>query len=99
MNEYGGLLVDKLLNILPGRKLSIRCRLFPYPEDTNVYLNWNRESNRSMPQGSNIKKGTLIINNIRTDDYGNYTCTGTAENGKRVYTAKTQLHVSGKLWT
>ncbi|XP_031778282.1 basement membrane-specific heparan sulfate proteoglycan core protein isoform X4 [Nasonia vitripennis] len=92
-SKHSGLLVDRLSNIPSGGKVSMRCQLFPYPEDKNIYLDWKREDGRLMPQESTVSDGILYINDLKKEDSGEYTCFGVDAYGKQVFSAKTQLHV------
>lgn len=74
----------------------MRCQLFPYPEDKNIYLDWKREDSRPMPRGSTVSDGILYINDLKKEDSGEYTCFGVDAYGKQIFSAKTQLHVVGE---
>ncbi|KAJ8666823.1 hypothetical protein QAD02_008485, partial [Eretmocerus hayati] len=91
--EQGNLEVDRSTNVPSGGKVSMKCKLFPYPDDKNIILDWRRENGRPMPRFSTVNDGTLFLTDLKREDSGFYTCFGVDPNGRQLFSARTQLNV------
>jgi hypothetical protein len=60
-----------------------------------IQARWVRPSGQSLPRDSYERDGILNIRNIQRQDGGVYTCEGVDQRGQIIFSARTNLIVTG----
>lgn len=88
------LVLDNEFVVPLGARAEMRCRVQDY-SNSQIFLNWIRANNSTLPPDSFVQNGILYINNVQASDAGIYNCLGIS-NGRILFTAPAHLKIIGK---
>ena len=78
-----------------GGNAELKCFLVGNMQ--NVRVQWVRQDGQRLPQGSYERGGILYLRDIMRDNSGAYSCQGVDPSGRVIFSATTNLVVTGDL--